>query len=291
MLKPKVKTGVTGSAWATQLAAAFLVLSFLGGCSENPFFGEDINSTGKLTISGKINIHDAQTDDGVFIWLEGLGSHTTSNPDGSFELKIAEAQLQSGGGLTGFYKIYYYLSNYRIRTSDVFLYRGQVEYGYGDIDANGKVLNTVQLSRLLSIETRIDPAAFEIDFTGQFKVYVNLRCEVDSVLVETYKTTTNELGYVLARDANVADPQSYVISQNSFFVREVIYSATTWYMEVPWQNGALPAGEYDIIPFVAARQPGLPEGLVAHFESILNPPTKKYADFPVKLRPARLHIY
>jgi len=57
---------------------------------------------------------------------------------GNFILTLPSPQLQPGGGLTGSYKIYYYVANYEYAVSTVLIRNGRFEYNSEDINKEGK---------------------------------------------------------------------------------------------------------------------------------------------------------
>jgi len=264
---------------------------YITGCTENPFFDDEVNVESNLSFSGRVNIPAEENSGGVFVWMEGLDLHTFTEPDGSFVITLPrEPQLQSGGGLTGFYKVYYYVQNYRISSSDVFLFKGQFEYGLGDLTRGGRLISDVSMKKLLDIKTTTEPSIVDSVFSGSFDVVVSLENKVDSVIVETYKTPKGDLGQAFLRNTDPAIDTSFILRQSSGRVQEVIDSATVWSMTFFWEKGWLEEGRYEIIPFLEVKQEGIPQGLLSRFRDAFRLSNLEFFEIPSKQRSAILTV-
>jgi len=268
-------------------------------CTSNPIF-EDRNSSSKQTIKGKIQLSDGASPDSVFVWLEGFNLSTYTDGGGHFTIQLPPPQSQSGGGLTGDYRIFYYVGNYRIATSSAVIRNGSFEYGAGDIDTDGNVSGTKILQKLADIHTMIQPS--EIPEYDSSRVGITLSVTVtvvptmNSVEVKMPIGPGGLLTAMIFKGIN--SPISDAVLYGNPQLSESIHVTATR----NWQTGikvrninltpyyTLEAGEYEVIPYLRIVQDDLPDGLIESIGENADTFNHDYLKIPIRLNPGRLTV-
>ena len=95
-----------------------LIVIGLLGCTGNSIFDDEISSLDGYSFHGIVKIAGSSDAENVYIWLEAFNIGAWSDSTGAFELHIPPAKTQSGEGLTGEYRVFYYIANYGIKISE-----------------------------------------------------------------------------------------------------------------------------------------------------------------------------
>ncbi len=133
----------------------YLLLSFMimFGCSSNTLTGDDGTVTGgNSLLSGRIELNDGDTPDGIYVWLEGFNIGTYSDLSGDFELALPKPDSQPGGGLNGVFRLFYFIANCQPETSEVIINNGLYDSSNGDFDENGVLRRPKTLIKLINID-------------------------------------------------------------------------------------------------------------------------------------------
>ena len=242
-----------------------IVLLFLFGCTHNPFFSDEIETNEKLSFTGNVKLLNTNDHSGVMVYLEGLDIFTETDENGDFRIDLdLEPQLQSGQGLTGFYKVYYYVSNYRLEYSTVFMNKGEFAFSTADLNGKGELLHQIVLQKLLDVRTTVEPANITENFEGNIKINVHLDNKIGPVLVLTcIKGKTLGSAYLQRRAGT--GPSIYMLRNFSIdFTTVRIDSSRTWLMEMNWPHASnyIDIGLYDVIPYLHIYQENIPQALL-----------------------------
>lgn len=268
-------------------------------CTSNPIF-EDRDSSSKQTVKGRIQLSDGASPDNVFVWLEGLNISTYTNDGGHFTLQLPPPQSQSGGGLTGDYRIFYYVGNYRITTSSVVIRNGSFEYGAGDIDTEGNIDGTKILQKLADINTVIQPS--EITEYDSSRVGITLFVTVtvvpksNSVKVKMPIGPGGLLTAMIFKgiDASISDAVFYGNAQLSEPIN--VTAIRNWQTGIKARNinstpyYTLEAGEHEVIPYIRIVQDDLPDGLIESIGENAGTFNHDYLKIPVRLNLGHLTV-
>jgi len=100
-----------------------------------------------LIVEGKVRLSDNSDPSNVFIWLEGLNISTYTDEAGEFILNIPPPQFQPGGGMSGDFRLFYYVGNYKCTSSSVVIRDGYIDCGVGDVDSEGNVNEIIILTK------------------------------------------------------------------------------------------------------------------------------------------------
>ena len=115
-----------------QLKLILLPLILILTCSKNPFSDGKVNNAQQIKIEGTATLSDHGIEENIFVWLEGFQVSTWTDKNGNFKLTLPEIPTNNDN-LNGIYKIYYYVANYKIKTSSITIINGQIEKNLGDI--------------------------------------------------------------------------------------------------------------------------------------------------------------
>ena len=299
-----------------RLSLSFSIFTiFIIACTNNPFFDDKVSSDNKLNVSGTVKLNDGSAPDNVYIWLEGFDISTRTDKRGNFELTLPSPQLQAGAGLTGGYKIYYYIANYEYATSSVLIRNGRFEYGSKDLDKTGNISKTITLRKILDVQTIINSTDFMLpdtilnqDFPDtvynnedsllyimndpSLNITIQLTNLMGGVKVQSYKLDENKAACVIFRKAD--DPESkshYIFNELSTVLSsQEINSVTKWQINLDWYEITLEPGTYIFRPFLIILQDGLPQELLNSFGKKAYRATPEYLNVPYKLETDSIKI-
>lgn len=286
--------------WRLFLLAFVLVSS----CTHNPF-GDDQIGAPSAEITGQVLLQDGSSPEGVYVWLEHFAAGTWTDARGQFRLPVSATGAQAGTGVTGSFRLFFYLGNYALQTAEVVLRNGVLMPGHGDIDSAGGLRRPVILPRLLSVTTRVEPDSFPPAAGGDIspggfqgttiEVSVSLRADVDSLPVLLPNRRAGPAALLFIRGL---DPGSSVqlIPQESLgallapLAPDTITPAgRSWSGGFYLAKGALPAGRYEVVPYVLVPQSSLPEALLASL-GVSATPGLSYLKLPFKRRQGVLTV-
>ncbi|MCR4439509.1 MAG: hypothetical protein QHJ34_15980 [bacterium] len=273
-------------------------------CTHNPFGDDQIEAPG-AEIRGQVLLQDGSSPEGVYVWLEHFAAGTWTDGRGEFRLFLSTTGAQAGTGVTGSFRLFFYLGNYALRTAEVVLRNGMIVPGYGDIDAEGALRRPVILPRLLSVTTEVQPDSFPPAVGGDVSpgsfqgttivVTVTLRADMDSLPVLLPNRRAGPAALLLIRGL---DPGSNVqlIPQESLgallapLVPDTITpEGRSWSGGFYLAKGALPAGRYEVVPYVLVPQSSLPDELLASL-GVTSTPGVSYLKLPFKRRQGVLTV-
>ena len=268
-----------------------LVLFLFSGCTENPFFTENIDIANHLTVEGRVILNDDTAPVNIYVWLERFNLSTYTDSSGYFKLKLPDPHLQPGGGMNGVYSIYYYVANYRLKTSSMLLLKGQIEYGRGDVDENGRISQTVILPKLLDIKTEVTPSEIAFDNKDPLDIKITLDVKVDSVRVATYKRLNGQTSCIIIKPRGASIDSAFILQGAETYLRdEWISDKTVWLMRYLFSVGFFPPGKYEFIPYIIIYQDNLPQELLDSIDEELLSLSYRYLNLPVKRQIGRITV-
>ena len=234
-------------------------------CSKNPFFEKKLSTLANAQIvTGQVQLNDESSPENVFVWLEGINISTYTDTNGNFELQLPPPLAQPGGGLNGSYRIFYYVGNYKIKTSSVMVVNGEFVYGQGDIDENGNILKTVVMQKLIDIKTEIQPSTIKTFDTLRLEITVTLAPQGNAVKIEALKAPGDWLLGFFFRKINTPISEVIINPCTRSPVTEVVYFTTNWKAGLRSDNLSLEVEpvEYEVIPYLRIIQDELPDELI-----------------------------
>lgn len=243
-----------------------LILFCFNSCTENPFFKEDKISAKKIT--GTVELSDLGVIPNVVVWFELLNLATRTDADGNFELTFPSSASQPGGGLDGFFKLYFYVANYKIETREIMLRQGVPQYASESLNANGKLTKKVVLQKLVEIKGAFlhefsSPDSFLFQFTVKslkdpvngLGVFSRQRFRNDAIFgagfIKKAGADNNTARLLLTTDRKY-EITPFTIDTNGFEMFPII---------IYTKEITVAPDEYEILPYLLIDQPGMPAGL------------------------------
>lgn len=238
--------------------------AFFLACEKSPFNGE-ISNPLTQDIRGKIALSDADNPAGIHVWMEDTPISATTNAAGEFVVSLPPTASNSPVYANGVFNLYFYVANYRLSSTPVTVVNGRFLYPRGEVNADGELIGTRFIAKLLNISTQIDPPVAALNDTTVINVLVTLSAVRDSVDVVFPKMIDSELGAILFRNldtgAIIADAPEATSSVR--LVKRISTEPLTFSYSFDLMRGILPIGRYEVIPFLFVAQPKMPEGLLA----------------------------
>lgn len=267
-------------------------LLILTQCTENPFDRNDNSDIlDRHVLQGTLALSDSAGKNDIFIWLAGAGISTISDSHGSFRLQLPNtAEVQ---GLNGLFSLYYYLGNYGIDSSHVFIRAGLFEYGTNDLGADGKIMNAPVLKKLLDIHTTVPLAEIASSDSLTLFATVELKASWRPVPAGTLKNREGFLTALIFIKKNAALAESMImLLPHNVPTTEVINvgKKAIWqgYFFIPAYYFAV--GEYEVVPYLQIRQDNLPEELLLCFGEDVHELSYDYLNIPFKQTAAILKV-
>ena len=255
-------------------------------CTHNPFGSDEKIFHKDSELSGKVDVKNQNSPKKAFVWLEGFDIGTWTDDNGLFKIRIPPRRIQPGGGLSGSFKLYFYVSNYKLDSSFILIKTGELQLAHGNIDDEGELRRAVFLQKTLNIETNISPNSVPEDYSGEISVELLLQATDDSVTVKFPDKAQGPLSILFFIVDNQA--QNYVkIFENNVFAIDAPLSADS-ITTVPqvWSSGFeftpyfLPRGEYKIIPYFIIKQQQVPKKLLENFGTDIEKPVVDFINAP-----------
>ncbi len=270
-----------------------MVLSFfLVQCSENSLFDQKINSDQFNIIRGTVLLSEESNQDSIYVWLDGLNQATYTDSSGEFMMELPPPEIQPGGGLSGVFKLYYFLANYKIQYSVLYLIEGKIERSKGDIDSRGNIFPNVWLTKLLDIQTETIPSKIETNYTGEVLTKVHLTNKIDTVYVNTFRWPWGAVSALVIRRENSGSKEAVmIVSNNTEWQGEAITEPTTWYMIYKFSPGFFEPAVYHFYPFLEVVQEGVPSELLRSLGEDVYAFGLDYLSIPYKQSPGIFTVY
>lgn len=270
----------------------FIIPLLLLHCTENSLFDQKINSDQFNIIRGKILLSEENNQDSIYVWLDGINQATYTDSSGDFMIELPPAELQPGGGLNGVFKLYYFLANYKIKYSTLFLINGKVERSKGDIDSRGNIFPEIWLTKLLDIRTVTEPSVIETNYTGDVLTKVHLTNMVDTVRVNTFRWSWGApSALVIEREHAGPDEAIIIVSNNTEWQSEVITEPTTWYMIHKFAPGFFEPATYHFYPLLEVIQEDVPPELLESLGDAVYSFNLDYLNLPYKQTPGIFKVH
>ena len=290
----------------------FLFIAFIlfFQCTHNPF-GSDNISDKASRIKGKITLSDGALPDGIYVWLEGADAGTYTDKNGEFQLTIPSPNNQPGGGLTGLYKIYFFLANYEVATAEVILRRGELQLDEADIDKDGNLKENKKLQKILDINITLNPNSYPVSeesvdpvliycgfFTG-FEVPLSVTLAVEivsgSVTLKYPNSIQGPVSVIIFEKLNTDPPFVKMLSLTGSMPQALTNvtisdKAKVWMTAHQLNPDFLPKGNYRVIPYLMIPQQNLPDELLDNFVSDLQLPGLDILNIPIKIKGGILQI-
>ena len=129
------------------------LLFFLVGCTSNPFW-EDKPSK-KVKIEGYVFANERVSDVSVCVYVEELNVFTYADSSGYFSIDLLNLESEVGN-FSGSVRVFYYLHNYKVAYSNLFITNGRLTGLQSDFDEYGALMEPVILQKLLCLELSIN---------------------------------------------------------------------------------------------------------------------------------------
>lgn len=259
------------------LTATLLLLLF--GCTSNPFW-EDKPSK-KIKIDGYVFANERVSDASVFVYADELNVFTYADSSGYFSIDLLNLESEVGN-FSGSVRVFYYLHNYKVVYSTLFITNGRLTGSQTDFDEYGTLIETVILQKLLSLELSInnvwgrsnaDSLRFSLtlmshDEPVSFLSYVNVLADprryVPSGIL--LKSNQNDAVYFDENDADLiqrTDLNSNDILQLEYNVSPNGFSPFVIDDYISLEQQLVQNGSHLILPYVFIIQEDIPHQILS----------------------------
>ena len=255
------------------------LLFFLVGCTSNPFW-EDKPSK-KVKIEGYVFANERVSDASVFVYVEELNVFTYTDSSGYFSIDLLNLESEVGN-FSGSVRVFYYLHNYKVAYSTLFITNGRLTGSQTDFDEYGTLIEPVILQKLLSLELSInnvwdrsnaDSLRFSLtlmshDEPVSFLSYVNVlsdpRMYVPSGIL--LKSNQNDAVYFDENDADLiqrTDLNSNDILQMDYNVSSDGFLPFVIDDYISLEQQLVQNGSHLILPYVFIIQENIPQKILS----------------------------
>jgi hypothetical protein len=272
------------------LITCFLISIWFFDCTGNTVFNDEISSLDGYSFHGRVKVFDSRNAGQIYTWLEEFDVGAWTDSTGYFEIELPPAGTQSGGGLTGEFRIYYYIANYGLQYSSIYVEKGKLQYGKLSLDEKGSIRGEISLSKILEITTHTDSIIYS-EYSGHLTINISLKNLIDTVGVEylsIYEKTFDGL-FLRADTARVDQsiPISYSEIKKSFAItKPTKLIMTLWVSEYLFEPG-----NYYMIPYVYVMQKDLPLPLLRSITEQYNTFGNEYLKLPYRRNDGILKVF
>jgi len=258
------------------------ILGVITSCTSNPI-GDDEIGTSNRQIQGQIGLSSQQTPDNVIVWLESFNIVTKTDGEGKFGLTLP-ASAQSSG-VSGFFRVYYFLANFNVDSSSVLGKDGEFVYSSADINNEGELKTLKILRQFLRIETQVSPSVvLENSFTGSIEIAAIFSAVLEPVTVIIPKTIGGVLGAALIKNIDTGSAR-IVLSNPGIETDETVRVGQTPVvrkMSFNFSINRLSKGKYEIVPYFLIKHQEIPAELWLSIGEDLEQLGQNYLKIPIK---------
>ena len=238
-----------------------------------------------------VSLSDGMTPDNVLVWLEGFDLPARTDQAGAFEMNLPVPAQQPNNGLTGVFKLYFYVADYWLTYRDVIVLNGYVEDSRGSIGENGVLSEDVQLIKMLTLFTDLEPDKISEIYSGIIFCRFYLQATSDSVMVITrMDEEAVTAAFIVPQPNAVSELMQYEKTPVNTSVQEIGTDEEIWIMRLELTQDDLREGDYEVVPYIVALQPLVPPGLMKHLGSKAQDFNVDFLNVPFKRQGGMLHI-
>lgn len=263
-------------------------------CTSNPFSDEE--AIHSQVLHGTISLSDGMIPNNIFVWLEPFDMCTRTDSSGAYSFSLPAPEAQSGGGLSGIYKLYFYVANYAIRSVDIPMANGLFEPTESTGTSEIGQLPSIELKKLVHIEaTQYETHATESHLDSilvHFRMY-SLEDEISVRAIFSFPVWKGGpqfmAGLVRGLDPNNSFLRTFLFENPAKGHRESHFKAVPqpidlnpFLVRIPQYE--FPDGLYEFIPFITVEQPNVPSGLLEKLGTDAVTFATTYIDYPIKIR-------
>lgn len=263
-------------------------LSF--NCLENPFGSKD-EIRDKRQTSGQVMYYGGGPAAGVFVWLDIYDISISTGTDGKFTLVLPATQSRQGVVEEG--RLYFYIANYELATARVKISEGKFMPLEGDLDKNGEVRGPIVMRRAVNIVTEVIPASLP---SSANSILIRASVAADEGCAIVYNPLVTEIPYNSPDTAALGAAIFRHIASGDLFImrldpngsaneRIVPCSYDSVHRELPVpveQLLEMPAGKYEVIPYLLCEPDNTPSRLLAKLGLELNELGPNYLKKPMR---------
>jgi len=265
-----------------------LLLILLLQCTHNPFENDETITRKANILKGKVEMNYLNSPEKVFVWLEGFNISTWTDTLGDFKIKIPPREIQTGGGITGALKLFFFVSNFKLDSATVALQNGELQFSYGDFDDSGYMRRQKRLVKTLNILTEVMPKTIQENYDGYISVELILQAidDRDTVYVKYPDKAEGPLAvfFFQRRDSNadtlITYEKSLFVDNADFLVDSISTVPKVWSTGFQYSPGFLQKGEYEVIPFFIISGQPVPVALLNNFGEEIDRPGADYLKVP-----------
>ncbi|MBC8185536.1 hypothetical protein H8E88_30995 [candidate division KSB1 bacterium] len=222
------------------------------------------------------------------MWLEGFNINTWTDTFGDFRIKIPPREIQPGGGITGTFKLFFFVSNYKLDSATVVLQDGELQFSYGDFDDTGHMRRQKRLIKTLNILTEVSPNTIQENYNGYISVELILQAidDRDTVYVKYPDKAEGPLAvFFFQRRDSLQDTliiyQNNPLAANTTLVVDSISTVPkVWSTGFQFSPGFLQRGEYEVIPFFIISGQPVSVDLLKNFGEEIDKPGNDFIKVP-----------
>ncbi len=279
-----LKNHKTGRLFVSLLTISTLAFN---QCNHNPF-DDDVIAHTKNSITGNVEQNRADGPQKVFVWLEGFDIGTWTNTSGNFKIDLPPSPIQPGGGLTGSFKLFFYVSNFKLDSSIIAVQNGELKMSYGDVDETGRLRNQKHLIKTLHIKTEVIPSSVQENYDGPISVELILQSadDKDTVYIKYPDKAEGPLTVLFFQNIEAAKDSITILGNdllldNFSFADDSISSVpNVWSSAFQFSPNFLPRGTYQVIPFFIIGRQKVPPALLNNFGDNIELPNKNFVNVP-----------
>ena len=147
-------------------------------------------------------------------------------------------------------------------SAKVVIVNNKIQYGEGDLNNEGKLKNTVYLSKLLDIEVIVDQKVIHPDSSDSIKFQIILDAITDTVTIQTQITGPLDLSAGILKKTDPPEQNVLINNGGSIFDEIPIYPEyaipnykRSFNIAMEYDPGTFPPGEYQFIPYIMVSYP------------------------------------
>lgn len=235
------------------------------GCTKNPFFKD--NEITNRSLKGRVTLSDSSIPDNIYVWLNGFNMGTRTNSNGDYELTYPPSSEQgSGSGISEELTLYFYVADYALDSLKILFINGEIASGQGHINEDGQIPAEVVLKKLVYFDIEVDPLTVTMNATQTFFVTITMQTDSNNAWINMMSIVTNKHYYQTGIFIVHEESGSMMskVDQPGYTPTDYLIGDTLiiWNIGFYHNISNFPAGNYQMVPYIIVKQPGIPADLL-----------------------------
>ena len=251
-------------------------------------------------IKGSVELSDSANPKDVYVWFQVFDIGTKTDAYGNYALTLPSPSEQTGGGLSGIYPIYFYVTNYGVDSLHILIVNGYYQRTKEEASREENVLPPVTLHKILSISASSSRDTVPVHSNDTILTVFTVSALDEPVWISCIYSNPRfkgdprfMSGFIRKIDSGEDSIQKVQLSDRghsnpTFEIDRAPISLLP--LRIDCDSLTLSAGEYEIIPYLLVQPDNAPSGLIKSLGENVEYFSTDFLNIPLKIDNNRLIV-